>query len=200
MIVARIPQLFVNPAKAWAEIHRSRYGLPSVLFAHTLPFALIPVLAGWYGTSQVGWRIGSADLVTLSQESATSIALFYYLAILVGVGAVGMVIHWMSTTYGASPRLPDCIALASLSATPLFLVGALQAYPVLWLNLVAGLPALAYTLFLFFTGVPVIMEISPERAFLFSCAVLAFGLVCLVAMLAVTALLWGAGFAPAMTS
>ena len=200
MLVARTLQLFTDPQGAWSRLHESQPSLGTVLFVHTLPFALIPVLAGWYGTTQVGWQIGSAEVVRLSTESATNIATFYYLALLVGVAAVGLVVHWMSTTYGASPRLPDCIALASLSATPLFLVGALQAYPVLWLNLVAGLPALAYTLFLFFTGVPVIMEISQERAFLFSCAVLAFGLVCLVAMLAVTALLWGAGFAPAMVS
>ena len=172
----------------------------SVVLVHTLPFALIPVLAGWYGTTQVGWRIASEDLTTLSEQSATYIAVFYYLALLVGVGSVAKVIHWMSTTYGARPSGSTCLALASLSATPLFLIGFLAIYPVLWLNLVAGLPALAYTVYLFFTGVPILMDITAERAFLFSCAVLAFGLVCLVALLAVTALLWGAGFAPVMTS
>ncbi|MHC4109302.1 MAG: hypothetical protein ACYSTY_14580 [Planctomycetota bacterium] len=47
---------------------------------------------------------------------------------------------------------------------------------------------------------PIMMEIPRERGFLFSSAMLAFGLVTLVAMLAVTVLLWGAGFAPSFTS
>ena len=70
----------------------------------------------------------------------------------------------------------------------------------LWLNLVVGLPALAFTTYIFFTGVPIMMEIPEERGFLFSSAMLAFGLVTLVSMLAVTALLWGTGFAPSFTS
>ena len=44
------------------------------------------------------------------------------------------------------------------------------------------------------------MEIPPERGFLFASAVMAFGLVALVAMIAVTVLLWGAGLAPSFTS
>ena len=43
------------------------------------------------------------------------------------------------------------------------------------------------------------MEIPEERAFLFGSAVMAFGLVALVAMLAITVLLWSAGFAPSFT-
>ena len=44
------------------------------------------------------------------------------------------------------------------------------------------------------------MRIPPERGFLLSCAVLAFGMVALVAMLAVTVILWSRGFAPAFTA
>jgi hypothetical protein len=43
------------------------------------------------------------------------------------------------------------------------------------------------------------MDISKERGFLFSSAVITFGLVALVAMLANTVMLWGMGFAPEFT-
>jgi hypothetical protein len=43
----------------------------------------------------------------------------------------------------------------------------------IWLNFVLGLPALAYMVYLLYTGVPVMMEIFEERGFLFSSAVLA---------------------------
>ena len=61
---------------------------------------------------------------------------------------------------------------------------------------VLGLPVVGYTVYLFYTGVPVVMRIPPERGFLFSSAVLAFGMVALVAMLAVTVILWSQGFGP----
>ena len=97
-------------------------------------------------------------------------------------------------------HLSQCLALASFTVTPLFIIGLAQANPILWINLLLGLPALAYTSYLFFTGVPVMMEVPPERGFLFSSAVMAFGLVALVAMIVVTVLLWGAGLAPSFTS
>jgi hypothetical protein len=75
----------------------------------------------------------------------------------------------------------------------------MELYPLLWLNLVVGLPALAYTAYIFYSGVPVMMSVSEERGFLFASAVLGFALLTLVAMLAITVLLWGAGFAPAFT-
>ncbi|MDX1488624.1 MAG: YIP1 family protein, partial [Acidiferrobacterales bacterium] len=103
-------------------------------------------------------------------------------------------------TYGSKKPLAHGIALAGYTATPLFLVGVMQLYPLLWLNLIIGLPALAYTVFLLFTGVPIMMGISKERGFLFSSAVLAVGLVMLVGLLAASVILWSMGAGPAFTS
>jgi hypothetical protein len=44
------------------------------------------------------------------------------------------------------------------------------------------------------------MEIPPEKGFLYSSAVLAVGLIALVALLAMTALLWGMGLQPVFTN
>jgi hypothetical protein len=200
MALSYVIKLFINPKEGWSAIHAREYSVAGILFGHTLIFALIPAVAGYFGTTRVGWQVAGGELVRLTAASAGNIAVLYYLAMLAGVGTVGWAIHWMGRTYGASQPIGQCIALASFTATPLFLIGVLQAYPVLWLNLVVGLPALAFTTYLFFTGVPIMMEIPEERGFLFSSAMLAFGLVTLVSMLAVTALLWGTGFAPSFTS
>ncbi len=190
--------LFSDPKREWVEIRDRRYTVAQCYAGHTLVFALIPALAGFIGTTQVGWRIGS-NVFKLTVGSALPIAVMYYLAMLVAVYSVGWMIHWMSRTYGASQPLSQCVVLASYTATPLFVIGIMQLYPILWLNFVLGLPALGYTIYIFYCGVPAMMNIPEERGFLFSSAVLAFGLVALVAMLAVTVILWGTGFAPTFT-
>ena len=200
MSIAHVLKLFANPKDGWRAIHTHQYSIGGVFLQHTVVFALIPAIAGYVGTTEVGWQIGAGETVRLTTASAGRIAVIYYLAMLAGVGTVGWAIHWMGKTYGADQPLGQCLALASFTATPLFLVGLLQLYPVLWLNLIAGLPVLAFTTYLFYSGVPIMMEIPEERGFLFSSAMLAFGLVTLVALLAVTALLWGAGYAPSFTS
>ena len=170
------------------------------LIAHTALFALIPAIAGYIGTTRTGWQIGAGDVVRLTEASAARIAVLYYVAMVAATFSVAWVIHWMSRTYGASQPLGQCYALATYTATPLYLVGLMHLQPILWLNLLVGLPVLGYTVFMFYTGVPAMMEIPPERGFLFSSAVMAFGLVTLVALLAMSVLLWSSGFGPSFTN
>ncbi len=200
MVLDHVWGLFAHPKEEWQEIHDRRCSIGKCYCSHVLLLAAIPVIAGFIGTTQVGWQIGAREAVKLTTESALKISVLYYLALLVAVFTVGALIHWMSETYGEKKSLPQCIALASYTATPLFLVGALQIYPTLWVNLLVGLPALAYTVYLLYTGVPIMMEIPKEKGFLFSTAVLAVGLVTLVATMVATVILWGMGIAPEFTS
>ena len=75
----------------------------------------------------------------------------------------------------------------------------MQLYPVLWLNMLVGLPALAYTVYLLYSGVPVMMGISKERGFLFASAVLAVGPVMLVGGAGGERDPWGIGVGPVFT-
>ena len=191
--------LLSHPEDEWKDIRKENCTIGKCYCSHVLLLAAIPPLAGYIGTTQVGWSVVSREVSRLTPESALGIAVLSYLTILVAVFTVGKLIHWMGQTYGAKQTLPQCIALAAYTATPLFLIGIMLVYPVLWLNLLIGLPALAYTVYLLYTGVPIIMGIPKERGFLFSSAVLAVGLVMLVAVLAATVILWDIGMGPVFT-
>ena len=188
--------LFAHPEEQWKEIRKEDCTIGRCYCTHVLMLAAIPPISGFIGTTQIGWQIGGGDVVTLSINSALGISILYYITLLVGTFTIGKSIHWMGKTYGASVELPRAIGLAAYVATPLFLIGIMGLYPILWLNLVLGLPALAYTVYLLYTGVPVMMDIDQERGFLFSSAVLAVGLVALVAMMAATVILWDIGAGP----
>ncbi len=192
--------LFVNPKREWESIRDDKCTIGKCYAMHVLLLAAIPAISGFVGTTQFGWVIGAGDPVKLTTESAATIAVLFYLAMVVGVYSIGWMIHWMSETYGAKALLSQCVVLAAYTATPLFLIGLMMLYPVLWVNLVVGLPALAYTVYLLYTGVPIMMGVSEDRGFLFSSAVLAVGLVAFVALLATTAILWGMGLEPQFTN
>jgi hypothetical protein len=91
------------------------------------------------------------------------------------------------------------VVFAAYVATPLFLIGVMLFYPILWLNMLLGLPAVAYSVFLFYSGIPIVMEMDKEKGFLFASSVLGLGLVAMVAILATTVILWGYGFGPQLT-
>jgi hypothetical protein len=199
MVLQHIWGLFVNPKREWESIRDDKCTVGKCYAAHVLLLAAIPAISGFIGTTQFGWQIGAGDPVKLTVESAGLISVLYYLAMLVGVYAIGWMIHWMGGTYDADVPLSQCVVLAAYTATPLFLIGIMELYPVLWVNMVVGIVALAYTVYLLYSGVPIMMGISEDRGFLFSSAVLAVGLVAFVALLAVTAILWGMGLEPHFT-
>ncbi len=199
MFIQHIIGLFTDPTNEWEKIREQQKKGQKSSAGHVFLLALIPAISGYIGTTQVGWRIGVGDPIRITGESALSIAVIYYLALLVGIFSIGWVIHLLGKAYEVVKPLPLCIALAAYTATPLFLIGIMQVYPVLWLNMLLGLPALAYTVYLLYSGLPIMMEIPTERGFLYSSAVLAVGLVALVSLLAMTALLWGMGLQPVFT-
>lgn len=197
MILKHVWGILADPRPTWGNIRDETWSTPQVFLTVVIPLALISPLAGFIGTTQFGWQIGAGEAVTLTKSSAFQISVAYFGAILVAVFVIGMLICWMSETYGDRKPLERCIALAAYAAVPLFLVGVIQVYPVLWINFLFGLPALAYSVYLLYSGVPVMMDVPPEKGFLFASAVLAVGLVALVGLLASTVVLWSFGLGPA---
>lgn len=189
-------KVIFDPTHGWELVRDAQPALARVLLGHTLWMAAIAPICALYATTQVGWSIGGGDPVTLTVNSAVPIAFLFFLASVTATLCVAKSIQWMAQTYCDPKPLGHCLALASLTATPIYMVGFALLYPILWLNLLIGLPALAFAVHLFYTGVPIMMNIDRERGFLFSSAVLCFGLVTLVALLVATVLLWGSGFSP----
>jgi hypothetical protein len=201
MVLEHIWGLFAHPKEEWESIRDQRCSIGRCYCSHVLILAAIPAICGYIGTTLVGWQpTGVREVIKLTPASALQISILFYITMLVAVFSIGKMIHWMGQTYGSGQPLPQCIALAAYTATPLFLVGFMALFPSPWLTLLIGLPALAYTVYLLYTGVPIMMAIPEERGFLFASAVLAVGLVALVAVMAASVILWGFGFGPAFTA
>lgn len=199
MFIQHIIGLFIDPVRQWQIIRQEHLGLKRYYAAHVFLLAAIPAVSGYIGTTRIGWQIGAGEPIRLTSETALSIAVIYYLVLLVAVFTIGKLIQALGKAYDVDKPLPLCVALAAYSATPLFLIGVMELYPLLWLNFLLGLPALAYSVYLLYSGLPIMMEISKERGFLYSTAILGVGLIALVALLAATALFWGMGLQPEFT-
>ena len=200
MILKHVWGILTEPRLTWGKIREEQWSPAEIYLTVLIPLALISPIAGFIGTTRFGWQIGPGGAVKLTQSSALQISIAYFGAILVSVFVIAMLIRWMSETYGDKKPLVRCLSIATYTAVPLFLIGVVQLYPVLWINFLFGLPALAYSVYLLYSGVPVMMDISPEKGFLFASAVLAVGLVALVGLLASTVVLWSYGLGPAFIS
>lgn len=189
--------LMSSPIAEWHKIRKKLDNGTCAYIPLVFILSLFPPICAYIGTTRFGWKISeSAPIIKLTPASALPITVMYYLALVIGIFSVGYMIKWMGNTYVKGVKLPESVALASFVAVPLLLIGVFQIYPVIWLNFLIGLAALAYAVYLLYTGVPILMDIPQEKGFLYASAILAFGLVALVVLLVGTAFLWGVGFQP----
>ena len=195
-MIHHVVGLFTHPDQEWQEIRGEEETISHMYLTHVLILAAIPAISAYIGTTQVGWSIGGGAPVTLTEGSALAMTILSYLAMLVGVGVMGAFIHWMARTYDANPTMTQCVVFAAYTATPLFIGGLAALYPNLWLAMTVGTAAICYTVYLLYVGIPTFMNIPKEEGFLFSSSVLAVGLVVLVAMIALSVVLWGSGIGP----
>jgi hypothetical protein len=187
-----------NPRGGWQKIAADRAGLMAVLLLHTIPFALIPAV-GWYvGVTTQGWTI-AGDPVRLTAESALPMCVLFYLAMIAGVLFLGYMVSWMAGSYGTEGGLARGVTLISYTASPFFLAGILGFMPVLWIDIAVGTLVACYCIYLLFQGTAPVMEVPPERAFLYASAVFAVALVSFVALLGTTVVLWDFGPSPEYT-
>ncbi len=191
--------IIATPGKQWHSFAGRAPESAMRAAQYTLLLAIIPTVAWYWGTTQVGWEVGAGDTVKLSAGSARSIFPLFYLAMVSAIIFIGFMIHWMASNYGADSSAGKGIAIAGLAATPLFLAGVVGFYPVFWLALVLGVGSVCYTMYLLYLGIPIVMKIPEERAFLFASAIVAVCMVAVIAMMGASVILWDMGLAPVFT-
>jgi hypothetical protein len=192
--------LLVKPSTQWRSIADLPEKSLNTLVLYPALMAILPAVAWYYGTSRVGWTVGDAEsAIKLTAESARQISILFYLAMVGCVAVIGYFIHWMSDTYGAESTATKGIVIAGLTATPLFIAGLVGFYPLLWLDLLIGVAAVSWSVYLLYLGIPIVMKIPEERGFLFSSAVIAIALVILICLMVGSVILWDFGAAPAFT-
>ncbi|WP_207063674.1 Yip1 family protein [Motiliproteus sp. SC1-56] len=199
MILQHMFGVLSHPRDEWKLIREEHYSAIKCYGSHMVFLAAIPPLAAFIGTTQVGWSPVGNEFVKLTVGSALPIAIAFYFALLAGAGLMAWLIHWMEKTYGSRSSFDECMVLTAFTATPMFLAGLAALYPVLWFNVLVGMAGLAYTIYLLYTGVPVLMKIPEDRGFFFASSILMVGMILLVGMLAVTAILWGTVLTPRFT-
>jgi len=199
MILNHIWGLYTHPKDEWQTIEKRHESLMYSLM-HILVVALIPAICGYYAAAHIGWTIGVGDPIKISQSSALLMAVAMYIALVIGVFALAYLIQWMAKTFDSKPSFVQSLELAAYTATPMLMVGVAALFPVLWFVTLAGLAATSYSVYLLYSGVPIMMNIPEEKGFIYSSSVVTCGLVLLVGIMAFSAVMWTMGFGPEYVS
>lgn len=201
MILSHVWGILTHPDEEWKTIQSEPNNLSSHYVSHAVVLAAIPAICSFIGATQFGWTVGSSGTVyKLTAQSAFFLCALFYGAMIVGVVVLGKFVDFMAVTYQGDDHTPRGVALATYTTAPLFLCGLIALYPVLWVNMLVGMVAVAYSVYLLYEGLPILMSIPKERGFIFASAIVTIGLVMFVALLAITVIIWAVGLGPIYTT
>ncbi|MDU0354802.1 Yip1 family protein [Paraglaciecola aquimarina] len=198
MILNHLFGLYAHPKEEWQTID-NRHESYFYSLSHIAVIALIPSLMAYYSGAHLGWSIGVGDVIKLTQDSALLMSVGMYFGLVVGVIALALLIHELAKTFDATPTFTQSLELAAYTATPLFMVGFAAFYPTLWFVMTIGLIGLAYSVYLLYSGTPILMHIPEGKGFIYASSVVTCGLVLLAILMASSIILWSMGMGPVYT-
>ncbi|MFQ5548733.1 MAG: Yip1 family protein [Woeseia sp.] len=190
--------LFFSPGKAFEVLSEARPDAGTVFFRLVIWLAAIPPVLAYLGGSWFGWRLGAAEPLVLDQDVLVKISVGYFIGLLAGFVSSAVIAKWMASTYGARLSLGIHLALVTIVAAPLVVGSIIHLYPHVFINVIVLVPALIWSMYLLYRGLPVVLRISPERGMLMASSLIGYVLVAFVCLLGVMVVLWGRGFGPAV--
>lgn len=191
----RIGHIVRAPAQVFAGLADNVPSAARVFFGFALWLLLLPPVFAYIGTVTFGWRLGVAPIV-LPQPVVVAISVAYFLLLLFGLLSTAIIAKWMAKTYGASESLGACLALVAVVGVPLAVGSAAHLYPHAFLNVLVLVPALMWSMYLLYRGLPIVLRTDPGRGMLMASALIAYLLVAWVSLLGLTVVLWSRGIGP----
>ena len=170
-------RLFFQPKKIFTELAELDPSSASVFFKAALWVGILPPIFAYIGTSKFGWRLGTVEPLFLDQNVLLSISVAYFCALLIGFLSTALVSQWMSNTYGARKSISVHLALITIVGSPLALGSVIHLYPDVFINLLVFVPAVLWSMYLLYRGLPIVLHTTPERGMLMASSLIGYLLV-----------------------
>ena len=171
-IVGRVKALLASPRTEWPRIAAEPATIGGLFTGYAMILAAIPAIAGFIGITMVGVKIG-ADTYRLPMGTALMQAVVQYGLGLLGVFVYGKIIEMLAPTFGGVKDPLAAMKVAVYGATAFWLAGIFGVIPMLGVLGILGL----YSLYLIYTGLPVLMRCPPDKALVYTAAIVVCGFV-----------------------
>jgi hypothetical protein len=159
--VNRLKGILLQPGSTWKTID-GEFTKPAVLYkGWVLPLALIGPICGALGTLVFGLSFGVIGAYRLPVANIATLAVVDYVLSVAGVFGLSIVINALAPTFGGQRNDVQALKVAAYGSTPWFLAGVFQLIPQLAL---VGILVSLYTVYLVFSGVPVVMKPAKDQA------------------------------------
>ncbi len=190
----RVTKILTSPKTEWPVIDAESTDVAKLYTGYIMILAAIPPLAGFIGSSILGFglfRVGIA--------AGLAGAIVGYALALAGVYVCAFIIDKLAPTFESKPSLIQALKLVAYAYTAAWVAGVANVIPILG-SLIALVGAL-YSIYLMYLGLPVLMK-TPEAKVIpyLVVSILVVIVVSVIAMMLAAAVVGTAFVASALTS
>lgn len=156
---ARVQAILLTPRDEWPRIATEAATVQGLYSGYIAWLAAIPALCGLFA-----WNSASLNALAIA-----------YLASLVGAYIMAIIIDALASSFGGQRDATQAMKLVAYSATASWVAGVGELIPLVgW---IVGLAGAAYSVYLLYLGLPVLMRCPPQRAVLYTVVIVVLTLV-----------------------
>jgi len=182
-LIQRVQDILLKPKETWPIIAGEGGDTASIYTGYLIYLAAIPAIASFIGLSLIGAG-GFGFSVRVPIMSGLVQMIVSFVLSLVMVFVLALIVDALAPTFNGNKSQISALKLVAYGSTAGFVGGIFGLIPSLSiLGLIAGL----YSIYLIYTGVPVMMKCPPEKAGAYTAVVVVCGIVAAVILGAVSA-------------
>jgi hypothetical protein len=173
-LIERAKNIILRPSSEWPVIAREPSSVGGLYSGYVAPLAAINPIALFVGLSIIGVTIPFVGTYRTPVFSGLTQAVLSFVLVLAGLLLFAALVNALAPTFGGRRSFINSLKLVAYSATPGFVAGILSIFPPLTiLEILAAL----WGLYVFYVGVPVVMQTTKDKALPYTATCIVCGFV-----------------------
>jgi uncharacterized membrane protein len=166
-LIDRVKGILLQPKQEWEIISGETTTTSELYKNYIIPLAAIGPVASFIGMSIVGISMPLIGTYRVPITTAIASTVVHYVLGLIGVYILALIIDSLAPTFAGEKNMNQALKLSAYSYTAGWLAGIFVIIPALGILSIVGL----YSIYLLYTGIPVLMKAPQEKSLGYTVAV-----------------------------
>jgi hypothetical protein len=161
-LLERVKAILLTPRTEWPVIEKEITATADLYRNYIVVLAAIPAVFGFLKGSLIGIQVPLMGTVRIGVGAGLVAMFVQYALSLVQVYLIALIVDNLAPTFAGQRSMPQALKLSAYAFTAAWIAALAQVLP--WTGPLVGLVGVAYSIYLFYLGLPVMMKCPPERA------------------------------------
>jgi len=161
-LLERAKAILLTPRTEWPVIEKEPTTTADLYRNYVVVLAAIPAVFGFIKGSLIGIQVPLLGMMRVGVGAGLAGMVVHYALNLVQVYLIALIVDNLAPTFSGQRSMPQALKLSAYAFTAAWVAALAQILP--WIGPLVGLLGAAYSIYLFYLGIPVMMKCPPERA------------------------------------